>query len=92
MAGRRTDDAIFMGGGGWRQKPFYIRHFGDSNMVTRSMLQNLILNMLKRTGIKKKNSESEGGEDSDEDNEDDTENEQAPDTEDDKDIEYRIPR
>ncbi|KAI3970218.1 hypothetical protein MKW92_052705, partial [Papaver armeniacum] len=92
MAGRRTDDTFLMRGGGWRQKPFYIRQFGDNNMVTRPMLKNAILNMLKRTGIKKKNSESEGGEDSDEYNEDDTENEQVPDSEDDEDMEYRIPR
>ncbi|KAI3867772.1 hypothetical protein MKX03_013548, partial [Papaver bracteatum] len=92
MAGRRTDDTILMGGGGWRHKPFYIRHFGDINMVTRPMLQNAIMNLLKRTGIKKKNSESEGGEDSDEDNKDDTENKKVLNTKDDEDIEYRIPR
>ncbi|XP_026379960.1 uncharacterized protein LOC113274788 [Papaver somniferum] len=76
MAGRRTDDTFLMGGGGWRQKPFYIRHFGDSNTVTRPMLQDAILKLLKRTGIK--NSESEGGEDSDDDSD-----EQVPDSEDD---------
>ncbi|KAI3943292.1 hypothetical protein MKW92_036120 [Papaver armeniacum] len=83
MAGRRTDDTILMGGGGWRQKPFYIRHFGDKNMVTRPMLQDAIMNLLKRTGIKKKNSESDSDDDSDE---------EVPDSEDDEDIEYRIPR
>ncbi|XP_026439256.1 uncharacterized protein LOC113337937 [Papaver somniferum] len=66
MAGRRTDDTFLMVGGGWRQKPFYIRHFGDSNTVTRPMLQDAILKLLKRTGIK--NCKSEGGEDSDDDN------------------------
>lgn len=85
MAGRRTDDTFLMGGGGWRQKPFYIRHFGDSNTVTRPMLQDAILKLLKRTGIK--NCKSEGGEDSDDDND-----EQVPDSEDDEDMEYRIPR
>ncbi|XP_026399209.1 probable serine/threonine-protein kinase kinX [Papaver somniferum] len=97
MIGRRTDDTILMGSGGWRQKPFYIRYFGRSNMVTRPMLKNAILNLLKRTGIKKKNgkdrnSESEGGEDSDEDNEDDAENEKVQDSEDDEVIEHMIPR
>ncbi|XP_026398730.1 uncharacterized protein LOC113294552 [Papaver somniferum] len=57
---------LLMVGGGWRQKPFYIRHFGDSNTVTRPMLQDAILKLLKRTGIK--NCKSEGGEDSDDDN------------------------
>ncbi|XP_026377787.1 uncharacterized protein LOC113272096 [Papaver somniferum] len=52
MAGRRTDDTFLMVGGGWRKKPFYIRHFGDSNTVTRPMLQDAILKLLKRTGIK----------------------------------------
>ncbi|XP_026428532.1 uncharacterized protein LOC113324430 [Papaver somniferum] len=66
MAGRRTDDTFLMVGGGWRQKPFYIRHFGDSNTVTRPMLQDAILKLLKRTGIK--NCKFEGGEDSDDDN------------------------
>ncbi|KAI3885072.1 hypothetical protein MKW98_002464, partial [Papaver atlanticum] len=68
MAGRRNDGTNFMRGRGWRKKPFYIRHFVRSNMVTRPMLKNTIMNLLKRTRIKKKNgkdcsSESEGGKD-----------------------------
>ncbi|XP_026410622.1 uncharacterized protein LOC113305839 [Papaver somniferum] len=85
MAGRRTDDTFLMVGGGWRQKPFYIRHFGDSNTVTRPMLQDAILKLLKRTGIK--NCKSEGGEDSDDDND-----EQVTNSEDDEYMKYRIPR
>ncbi|KAI3887887.1 hypothetical protein MKX03_000594, partial [Papaver bracteatum] len=83
MEGRRIDETFFIGGGGWRQKPFYIRHFGDSNTVTRPMLQDAIMNLLKRTGIKKKNSECDSDDDS---------YEEAPDSKDDEDMEYKIPR